>query len=152
MIDLALLQQPLACLALALLLGAFVGVERQLRHHPAGLHTNALVALGSAAYMVAAAADSAGDSPARVMAQITTGIGFLCGGVIMRQGATVRGLNTAATVWCSAAVGVLAGAHMPEMAVATTGLIIGANVVLHWLEYNVFPRVPDPVAPTDPKE
>lgn len=151
MIDPALLQQPLACLALALLLGAFVGVERQLRHHPAGLHTNALVALGSAAYMVAAAGN-AGDSPARVMAQITTGIGFLCGGVIMRQGATVRGLNTAATVWCSAAVGVLAGARMPEMAVATTGLIIGANVVLHWLEYNVFPKVPDPVTTTELKE
>lgn len=137
-----ILLQPIGCLGLALVLGALVGVERQLRHHPAGLHTNALVALGSAAYMVAAAGN-AGDSPARVMAQITTGIGFLCGGVIMRQGATVLGLNTAATVWCAAAVGVLAGARMPELATATASMIVGANIVLHWLEHRIFPAVPD---------
>lgn len=141
MISLDFLQQPIGCLGLALLLGALVGIERQFRHHPAGLHTNALVALGSAAYMVAAAGN-AGDSPARVMAQITTGIGFLCGGVIMRDGATVHGLNTAATVWCSAAVGVLAGARMPDMAVATTCMIIAANILLHWLEHNVFSKFP----------
>lgn len=143
-----ILKEPIACLGLALLLGALVGVERQLRHHPAGLHTNALVALGSAAYMVAAAGN-AGDSPARVMAQITTGIGFLCGGVIMRQGATVRGLNTAATVWCSAAVGVLAGARMPDFAIATASMIIGANIVLHWFEHRIFPFVPDRVDTQD---
>ncbi|TXH05696.1 MAG: MgtC/SapB family protein [Nevskiaceae bacterium] len=131
-----LLHEPIALLVLALLLGALIGIERQLRRHPAGLHTNALVALGSAAYMVAATG-SAGDSPARVMAQITTGIGFLCGGVIMRQGATVRGLNTAATVWCSAAVGVLAGAGMTEIALVTAGVILLANILLHWLEHTV---------------
>lgn len=140
--DFIFLHQPVGCLALALLLGALIGLERQLRHHPAGLHTNALIALGSAAYMVAAWAQ-AGDSAARVMAQITTGVGFLCGGVILREGATIRGLNTAATAWCSAAVGVLAGAGKPDLAAAAAGLIVGANIVLHWVEHKVLPKIPD---------
>jgi putative Mg2+ transporter-C (MgtC) family protein len=125
-------------LVLALLLGTVIGVERRLRHHAAGLHTHALVALGSAAFMVAAMSGSS-DSPARMMAQITTGVGFLCGGVIMHQGATVRGLNTAATIWCSAAVGVLAGAGLYGMAIAAASLVLLANILLHWLEHGPIP-------------
>jgi len=136
-----ILKEPIGCLAVSLVLGALIGIERQLRHHPAGLHTNALIALGSAAYMVAATGN-AGDSPARMMAQITTGIGFLCGGVILREGMTIRGLNTAATAWCSAAVGVLAGARQPDLALAAASLIIAANIILHWLEHNVIPKIP----------
>lgn len=141
MTGIEILKEPIGCLVVSLLLGALIGVERQLRHHPAGLHTNALIALGSAAYMVAAAGN-AGDSSARVMAQITTGIGFLCGGVILREGMTIRGLNTAATAWCSAAVGVLAGARQPDLALATASLIIAANILLHWLEHNILPKPP----------
>src|SRR5450631_2607160 len=96
-------------LVAAVVFGALIGVERQLRGHPAGLHTNALVALGSAAYVIVGVLIGDASGPARVVGQVVTGVGFLCAGVIMHQGATVSGINTAATVWCAAAVGVLAG-------------------------------------------
>ena len=86
-------------LLLALGLGAIVGLERRLRGHPAGIHTNALVSLGSAAFVVAGLA--LGSDVSRVAAQVVTGSGFICGGVILHQGTDIRGLNTAATLWCS---------------------------------------------------
>ena len=124
-------------LFLALVLGALIGVERALRKHPAGLHTSALVALGSAAFVIAGtlAGDDAG--PARVAGQVVTGVGFLCAGVILHQGATVRGLNTAATVWCCSAVGVLAGLGLNAWAVLTAFLVLAANVVLHVCEHTL---------------
>lgn len=125
---------PVAALLLALLLGGLIGLERQWRRHPAGLHTNALVALGSAIYMSAVAS---GDSSGRVLAQITTGVGFLCAGVIMREGATIRGLNTAATVWCSAAVGVLCGSSQFALALGAAASILLGNILLHWLEHDL---------------
>ncbi|MFQ3598181.1 MAG: MgtC/SapB family protein [Chloroherpetonaceae bacterium] len=112
-------------LGLALALGALVGLERQWRQKQAGLRTNTLVSLGSAAFILLSLAltDNTGD-PSRVAGQIVTGIGFLGAGVILRNGVTVQGLNTAATIWCSAAVGSLAGcglyAHAAIVAVATS--------------------------------
>ena len=95
---------PTAAQALGLfaagVLGALIGYERQIRGHPAGLHTNALVALGSAAFVIASVLVGDASRPARVAGQVVTGVGFLCAGVIMHQGVTVRGINTAATVWC----------------------------------------------------
>jgi putative Mg2+ transporter-C (MgtC) family protein len=125
-------------LVAAVLFGAVIGLERQLRGQPAGLHTNALVALGAAAYMVAGVliGDSAG--PARIAGQVVTGVGFLCAGVIMHQGATVRGINTAATIWCAAAVGVLAGLGYLGWAALVTGLVTVANAVLHYIEHRFF--------------
>jgi putative Mg2+ transporter-C (MgtC) family protein len=125
-------------LVAAVVFGAVIGLERQLRGQPAGLHTNALVALGAAAYMVAGVliGDSAG--PARIAGQVVTGVGFLCAGVIMHQGATVRGINTAATIWCAAAVGVLAGLGYLGWAALVTGLVTVANAVLHYIEHRFF--------------
>jgi putative Mg2+ transporter-C (MgtC) family protein len=123
-------------LLLAIVLGAAIGLERRLRQHPAGLHTNALVALGACAYVTAGLTLS-GDSPARLAAQVISGVGFLCGGIIFRQGPTVHGLNTAATAWCSAAVGVLAGVQRPGLAVLLAAIILGANMLLHWLEHSI---------------
>jgi putative Mg2+ transporter-C (MgtC) family protein len=100
-------------LSLAVALGALIGIERQLRNHEAGLKTNALVAAGSAMFVMMAA--SFGE-PDRIVAQILPGIGFLGAGMIMRDGLHVRGLNTAATLWCSAAVGTLAGAVVANVA------------------------------------
>src|SRR5260370_10960883 len=98
--------------AVALLLGAVVGLERQWRQRTAGLRTNALVALGAALFELFAVllAGQHGVDPTRIAAYVVSGIGFLGAGVILRDGVTVRGINTAATIWCSAAVGVLAGA------------------------------------------
>ncbi len=125
-------------LIVAVVLGALIGLERRLRHHPAGLHMNALVALGSAAYVIAGTL--AGDDPtgpARVVGQVVTGIGFLGAGVILHQGATIRGINTAATVWCSSAVGVFAGLGEIPWACALAVLVLIANIVLHFIEHRL---------------
>jgi putative Mg2+ transporter-C (MgtC) family protein len=125
-------------LLLAVSLGGGIGLERRLRLHPAGLHTNALIALGACAYVVAGLALH-GDSPARLAAQVVSGVGFLCGGIILHQGPTVSGLNTAATSWCSAAVGVLAAVDRPWLAVLVASIVLFTNVLLHWLEHSVLP-------------
>ncbi|MGH3844788.1 MAG: MgtC/SapB family protein [Pseudonocardiaceae bacterium] len=103
----------------------------------AGLRTNALVATGSALFVLLSAYGfDAGRhagiraDPTRVAAQIVSGIGFFGAGVILRDGLTVRGLNTAATLWCSAAVGALAGAGMYPIAALGTAAVITANVAL----------------------
>jgi len=124
-------------LFLALVLGALIGLERALRRHPAGLHTSALVALGSAAFVVAGTLVGDASGPARVAGQVVTGVGFLCAGVILHQGATVRGLNTAATVWCCSAVGVLAGLGLNAWALLTALLVLAANLVLHVCEHRI---------------
>ena len=118
----------LARVGLATALGVAIGVERQWRSRMAGLQTMALVSLGSALFLILGvyAFDGDGD-PTRVAAQIVSGIGFLGAGVIMKQGASVTGLNTAATLWSSAAVGALAGAWMWREALTGTVVIIAAN-------------------------
>lgn len=117
-------------LVTALLLGAAIGIEREVNHHVGGLRTNALVALGAAAFTLFSATAQGTDSMARVAAQVVSGIGFLGGGVILREGLTIRGLSTAATIWCAAAVGVFAGAgHLAEAA-TVAAIIVLANLVL----------------------
>jgi len=116
-------------LAIALCLGAAIGVERQVSHHMAGLKTNALVSTGAALFMVVAASIS-GDGNGRLAGQIITGIGFLGGGVILRDGFHVRGLNTAATLWCAAAVGTLAGVGLLMQAAVGTVAVLAINVGL----------------------
>ena len=94
---------------LALLLGTLIGLERQWRQHPAGLRTNALVAVGAALFVSFSRLTPGDPSPTRIASYVVSGVGFLGGGVILKEGASVRGITTAATLWCSAAVGVLAG-------------------------------------------
>ena len=115
---------------LALTLGSLIGAERQMRQRIAGLRTNALVAAGASLFVTVGVMTGNADGQARIAAQVVSGIGFLGAGVIMREGLNVRGLNTAATLWCSAAIGVLSGlGHMLE---ATIGafVILGANLLL----------------------
>ena len=107
----------------AMLLGALIGAERQWRQRMAGLRTNALVATGAAVFILSAMSASP-DSPGRIAAQIVSGIGFLGAGVIMRDGMNVRGLNTAATLWCSAGIGVLCGLGQATL------IILCANILL----------------------
>ena len=118
----------------AIILGAAIGLERQLRKHAAGLHTNALVALGSAAYIVAGMALGDDTAPARLVGQVVVGIGFMCAGLIWHRNGTVSGINTAATVWCSCAVGVFAGFGLFGWALFVALLVVLANVILHSLE------------------
>jgi putative Mg2+ transporter-C (MgtC) family protein len=96
-------------LGLAIFSGSLIGLERQWSKHTAGVRTHSLVALGAALFVSLAAVAGTPQEAARMAAQVVTGIGFLGAGVLMRTGLTVHGLNTAATVWCTAALGVLCG-------------------------------------------
>jgi putative Mg2+ transporter-C (MgtC) family protein len=96
----------------------------------AGLRTNTLVAIGAASFVVFASLIPGEASPTRVAAQVVSGIGFLGAGIIFRDGLNVTGLNTAATLWCSAAVGVLAGAGYPAHAALTASFVILVNLLL----------------------
>ncbi|MCX6471933.1 MAG: MgtC/SapB family protein [Corynebacteriales bacterium] len=125
-------------------LGTIIGFERQYRARMAGLRTNALVAAGSTLFVLLSAHGFSGGTadPTRVAAQIVSGIGFLGAGVILRDGLNVRGLNTAATLWCSAAVGALSGAGLYSVALAGTVAVVTVNVVLRWIGRTV-DRHPD---------
>jgi putative Mg2+ transporter-C (MgtC) family protein len=111
---------------LAFLLGGIVGFERERVNQPAGLRTHMLVCAGSACFTVASiyGFDGYGNvqDPARLAAQIITGIGFLGAGTILRTGATIRGLTTASSIWITAAIGIVAGLGMFTLAVFTTAL------------------------------
>ena len=107
--------------------GALIGLERQWRARRAGLRTNALVAAGATLFVLYAAA-TPDSSPTRVASYVVSGIGFLGGGVILREGVNVRGLNTAATLWCSAAVGVLAASGNLLFTLIATGTVIGIHL------------------------
>lgn len=115
-------------LLFALAFGVAIGIERQWRQKSAGLRTNTLVSLGAAAYILISVSltDNTGD-PSRIAAQIVTGIGFLGAGVIMKDGLSVQGLNTAATIWCSAAVGSLCGIGLFVQA----GIVTAAIMLTH---------------------
>ncbi|MEE6178030.1 MgtC/SapB family protein [Mycobacterium sp. 050134] len=103
--------------------GSLIGFERQWRARRAGLRTNALVAGGATLFVLYAAATE-DSSPTRVASYVVSGIGFLGGGVILREGVNVRGLNTAATLWCSAAIGVLAASgHLVFTLIGTATVI-----------------------------
>ncbi|MFZ6691751.1 MgtC/SapB family protein [Undibacterium sp. SXout20W] len=118
---------------LALTLGSLIGAERQMRQRMAGLRTNALVSAGACLFVAVGVISGTADGQARIAAQVVSGIGFLGAGVIMREGLNVRGLNTAATLWCSAAIGVLAGlGHLLEATVGAL-VILGANLLLRSL-------------------
>jgi putative Mg2+ transporter-C (MgtC) family protein len=111
------------------LLGVAIGFERQWRQRGAGLHTSALVATGAALFALLSPVVGA-DSETRVLANIVTGVGFLAGGVILRQGTSVTGLNTAATIWATAAVGALAGVGLYREAAMGAAAIIIFNLSL----------------------
>ncbi|HME47413.1 MgtC/SapB family protein [Mycobacterium sp.] len=117
---------------LATLLGVAIGIERQWRARMAGLQTMALVSMGAALFLILGAYTFHHEQdPTRVAAQIVTGIGFLGAGVIMKQGSSVTGLNTAATLWATAAVGALAGAWMWREALTGAAIVIAGNVFLY---------------------
>src|SRR5580693_9632253 len=126
----ASIDQTLINLAVATLLGAGIGFERQWRQRMAGLRTNTLVAIGAASFVIFADLIPGESSPTRVAAQVVSGIGFLGAGIIFREGLQVTGLNTAATLWCSAAVGLLAGSEHPLHAATATVFIVLVNLTL----------------------
>src|ERR1700688_364046 len=120
----------LVSLLTAFVFGTMIGAERQYRQRSAGLRTNVLVAVGAAAFVDLANHLTGSDGSVRVIAYVVSGIGFLGAGVIMKEGTNVRGLNTAATLWASAAVGCCAGADMVAQAALMTVFVLGGNTLL----------------------
>jgi putative Mg2+ transporter-C (MgtC) family protein len=114
----------------ALLLGGLIGFERQMRQRTAGLRTNTLVALGAAIFVDIANRLAGTDGAVRVIAYVVSGIGFLGAGAIMKEGANITGLNTAATLWGSAAVGACAGADLIGEAVLGALFVLASNTLL----------------------
>lgn len=127
--DILMLGEVFARLAAALVAGAAIGIERQWNQKMAGLRTNALVALGSAGFVAFSSVIGQGD-PTRVAAQVVSGIGFLGAGVILREGINVRGLNTAATLWCSAMVGTFAGGGFYVLSLGAALLVVATNIAM----------------------
>ncbi|MCD8489326.1 MAG: MgtC/SapB family protein [Desertifilum sp.] len=124
-------------LAVAFVLGSALGLERQWRQRMAGLRTNTLVATGAALFVMLSVLTPDEGSPTRIAAQVVSGIGFLAGGVILREGLSVRGLNTAATIWCAAAIGALSGAGFLSQAFLGAIAVLISNTVLRPLGYRI---------------
>jgi putative Mg2+ transporter-C (MgtC) family protein len=121
--------------AVALALGSIIGIERRLHRHPAGLHTNALVGAGAAIFCTLATLVP-DPSATRIAGQVVTGVGFICAGLVFHRGNMVRGINTAATVWCTTAIGVLCGSGFLRLATGCGLLVLVANIVLHRVEHH----------------
>lgn len=120
----------LVSLTAAFILGSLIGLERQYRQRTAGLRTNALVAVGAAIFVDIANNLNGAGSAAHVIAYVVSGVGFLGAGVIMREQGNVRGINTAATLWGSAAIGASAGADLVMEAILGTAFVLAANTLL----------------------
>jgi putative Mg2+ transporter-C (MgtC) family protein len=121
------IREFLTRLAIAGALGIAIGFERQWRQRATGLHTSSLVAIGAALFALLDGIIGAGDKT-RIVAGVVTGVGFIAGGVILRSGVNVTGLNTAATIWATAAVGALAGFGLWLEALAGAVAIIILNL------------------------
>ena len=127
----------------ALLLGSLVGLERQWRQRMAGTRTNALVAAGASAFVMSGLlVPHDPTAQGRIVSYVVSGVGFLGAGVIFKDGANVRGLNTAATIWCSAAIGVLGGIGSLRFAVILAVTILATNILLRPLAYRLQPVLP----------
>jgi putative Mg2+ transporter-C (MgtC) family protein len=129
-INLVSLADTAISLSAAFLLGGLIGLERQYRQRTAGLRTNILVAIGAAIFVDAANRLTGHEGAVHVMAYVVSGIGFLGAGVIMREEGNVRGINTAATLWASGAVGACAGADLILEACLATIFVLAANTLL----------------------
>src|ERR1700746_94321 len=131
----------LVSLSVAFVFGTLIGAERQYRQRSAGLRTNVLVAVGAAAFVDLADRLNGAEGAVRVIAYVVSGIGFLGAGAIMKEGMNVRGLNTAATLWASAAVGACAGADIVPQSAALPLFILAGNTLLRPL-VNAIDRIP----------
>jgi putative Mg2+ transporter-C (MgtC) family protein len=131
----------LVSLFVAFVLGTLIGAERQYRQRSAGLRTNVLVSVGAAAFVDLGYHLTGSDGAVRVIAYVVSGIGFLGAGAIMKEGTNIRGLNTAATLWASAAVGACAGADMVAQSAALTVFVLAGNTLLRPL-VNAIDRIP----------
>ena len=121
----------------AFILGTIIGAERQYRQRSGGLRTNVLVAVGAAAFVDIGMRLNGNAGATQIIAYVVSGVGFLGAGVIMKEGKNVWGLNTAATLWGSAAVGACAGADLAAEAIALTAFVLAGNTLLRPLVHAI---------------
>jgi putative Mg2+ transporter-C (MgtC) family protein len=123
-------------LGVAILAGLIIGIEREIANKSAGLRTNTVVAVGAAIYVLLSVEMTQGGEGdvTRIIGQVVTGVGFLGGGVILHRGINVHGLTTAATIWCSSAVGCMAAAGFLIESLLSTAAVILINVGLRPLD------------------
>ena len=126
-------------IVLALGLGYLIGMERERHGKVVGTRTISLIAIGSALYVLMSPAIFGGDN-SRIIAQVVSGIGFLGAGIIFKDGDTIKGLTTAATVWCAAAVGCLCGCGMFAEAILGTAAILGVNILFKHIKHEEHPE------------
>jgi putative Mg2+ transporter-C (MgtC) family protein len=138
----------LVSLSAAFVLGTLIGAERQYRQRGGGLRTHVLVAIGAATFVDIGMRINGNPGATQIIAYVVSGVGFLGAGVIMKQGSNVWGLNTAATLWCSAAVGACAGADLAIEAVTLTIFVLAGNTLLRPL-VNAINRAPIDEAGTE---
>lgn len=127
-------------ICLSLVLGFLIGLERQLTGHQAGIRINILICIGTSFFTLFPMIYGS-DQVFRVGSSIISGIGFLCSGVIFKDSGAVCGMNTAATLWCTAAVGILASTGMYEIAITAAAVLIGSNLLLRPLAKKLNPLV-----------
>ena len=127
-------------ISICFILSIIIGIERQYRHRMVGLRTNVLVSLGAFMFMIVSFGVSTSDKT-RIAAQIVSGIGFLGAGVILRDGNRIKGLNTAATLWCVAAIGVLTASGMVFEAAVGTFLVLISNIFLRFISHKIMEKI-----------
>ena len=125
-------------LLLSMFLGLIIGLERQLTGHPAGIRINILICMGSCLFTLCPEI-YAPDQVFRVGAAIISGVGFLCSAVIFKENGSVKGMNTAATLWCTSAIGILASTLACWWAIIATIILISSNLVLRPLARKITP-------------
>jgi len=127
-----ILTKFIICIACAVGFGFLIGLERQLTGHAAGIRTNILVSTGACLFTLFSQLMNVTDTT-RIAAQVVTGVGFLCGGVIFKEGINVRGLNTAATIWCTAAIGVLCSSGIYLYASIAAFIVLAVNFISRFI-------------------
>lgn len=123
---------------LSIVLGFFIGLERQITGHAAGIRINVLISMGACLFLLFPFLNGS-EEVYRIASYIVSGVGFLCSGVIFKDGGTVRGLNTAATLWCTAAIGVLSSSGHYLFPIAATAILILSNLLFRPLALKVKP-------------
>lgn len=126
-------------LTAAILLGFVIGLERQFTGHPAGIRTNVLVCFGTCLFLQLPVMINLTSEIARVESYIISGVGFLCSGVIFKEGGNVKGLNTAATLWCSAAIGTFTSTGNFVFAGIATFILIITNILFRPIANHIYP-------------
>lgn len=131
-------------IGLAITCGFFIGLERQMTGHVTGIKTNILICFGSCIFVLFSFLT--GDSDVtRIAAQVVSGVGFLCSSVIIKNGVSINGLNTSATIWCTAGIGIISSLGMWKVSLIATFCLIFSNLIFYPLaeKIPVFRRFED---------